>query len=155
MTRDLWMMALILAGCPMGGDEVPTGETGVAETATLSGTVARTAPIAADGDGIGTLFVAALDACPGAPLGSAGVPSADLSADGAEIPFVIANLPRTTVHLALFLDDDGNADLAGPLPDPGDLVYGQDAGDGAIDCVEVDLSGGDAEIALELNLLEE
>lgn len=159
MTGRLWVMALFLAGCPIGEDETPTGDTGtVNEVAAIHGTVGRTAPIAADGDGIGTLFVAALDVCSltGTVIGVAGVPSADLSADGAEVVFAIEGLPRTTVYLGAFLDDDGNADPAGPLPEVGDLVYGENAGDGLLDCVAVDLSAGDDDgVHVDLNLLEE
>jgi hypothetical protein len=154
-------MGLFLGGCPMmDEDDKDSADTGdsPAALAAISGTVGRSAPLAPDGDGVGLLLVAVLEECSftSAILGSSVTPSADLSAEGATVPFSIGDLPRQPVYLALFLDDDGNADPAQPLPDVGDLVYGTNAGDGALDCVEVDLSAGDqGAVALELNLLEE
>jgi hypothetical protein len=153
-------MGLLLGGCPMDDEDKETADTGdsTAASAAVSGTVSRTAPIAADGDGVGTLYVAAFQTCAhdGAVLGVTVIPEADLSSESGSVPYSISNLPPGTVHLALFLDDDGNADPNAPLPDEGDLVYGVDAGDGVLNCVEVDLSAGDvSDQALELNLLEE
>jgi hypothetical protein len=154
-------MGLLMGGCPMDSDDdKETADTGdsAAATAAVSGTVSRTAPLAADGDGVGTLYVAAFQTCShdGTVIGAAIIPGADLSSEAGSVPFSIAGLPPGPVHLALFLDDDGNADPGAPLPDEGDLVYGVDAGDGVLNCVEVDLSAGDVSgVALELNLLEE
>src|SRR5687768_11048622 len=106
MFRGFVATFVVLCGCPIDEETVPsgvTGETGTAEPpaelATVSGSVGRTAPLAVDGDGVGTLFVAAFDVCEltGTVLGVAVTPSADLSADGAEVPFTIADLPRAPV----------------------------------------------------------
>jgi hypothetical protein len=164
-------LAAALAGCTMDDDPEPAGEGGTtsstsatsggggAPAAAVTGAVSRSAPIARGNDGIGTLFVAALDLCDhveGQLLGFAVVPQADLSADGAAVPFSIDELPRAAVHLASFLDDNGNADPAVPLPDAGDPVLAGDVHDGLLDCIEVDLSGGDAEdVAIDLNNVED
>jgi hypothetical protein len=124
----------------------------------LSGTVLRTATVAPGNDGKGTAVVGALESCDLAArlLGAAVVQNADLSGDGASVPFSIAMLPRGEVHLAAFLDDDGNLDLKAPRPGPGDLVYGTGAGDGVLDCIAVDLTDGDRhDLAVGLNLVEE
>jgi hypothetical protein len=134
-----------------GGSPMPT-------KAQVSGEVTRSADIAEGNDGIGTLYVAAFDVCEhtGMILGAAIIPDADVSSADAAVPYAIKNLPRSTVYLAMFLDDNGNADPAAPLPDAGDLVYGTNAGDGILDCVTTELEGGDLEnFSLELNLVED
>ena len=132
-----------------------TGGGAPAETAHASGTVSASAPVAEGNDGIGTLYVGAFDFCShteGVLLGAAIVADADLSQ---AVPFSIAKLPRNKVYLAGFLDDNENADPMAPLPDAGDLIYG-DPGDGILSCVEVDLAGGDVEgLNIDFNGVED
>jgi hypothetical protein len=156
---------LIASACMMDDDDEETAATTTSsastgggaplETAHASGTVSASATIAEGNDGIGTLYVGAFDRCShteGTLLGAAIVPDADLSQ---AVPFSIAELPRTTVYLAGFLDDNENADTMAPLPDAGDLIYG-DPGDGILSCVEVDLSDGDvAGVSIDFNGVED
>ncbi|TPV95024.1 MAG: hypothetical protein B7733_12070 [Myxococcales bacterium FL481] len=106
--------------------------------ATVAGHVIRlaTTPLAADDDGVGTLYIAALETCDlTAPLlGSAVIPNADFSQPEARVGFEIPDLSQP-VHLAVFLDDDLNADPQAPTPDPGDLSYAEQAGDGILSCI--------------------
>jgi hypothetical protein len=134
------------------------GSTSPDERATASGAVTRAAPIAPGNDGKGTLVVGVFEACSQTAklLGAAIEPRADLSAESASVPFAISGLPRVEVHLAAFLDDDGNLDSGRPAPSAGDLVYGEGAGDGVLDCVSTDLAAGDRTgVAIELNLVED
>lgn len=132
------------------------GETGAALYA-VSGSVTRSTMLAKDGDGIGTLVVGALEACDlAAPviLGAAIVPNTDLSEDGASAPFAIEPLGSGTVFLAAFLDDDGNLDPKNPLPDEGDPVLAEIAGDGILTCVEVEIDDADVtDVEIDLNEL--
>ncbi|PCC71332.1 hypothetical protein SAMN02745121_00871 [Nannocystis exedens] len=160
--------ALSAGGCEVEGESGESGgsggsgesETGEAEAASVAGTVTRTVDVAPGNDGKGTLFVAALDVCDltggGKVLGVAVVADADLAGEDAAVPFTIENLPRTSVQLALFLDDNGDAMAMTPRPGPGDLVYTRSAGDGVLDCVAVELGDGDVtDLELALNVLEE
>lgn len=136
------------------GESTSEGETGTAAYA-VSGSVTRTAMLPKDGDGVGTLVVGALATCDlAAPtiLGAAIVPNADLSADGASVDFVVEPLPSGTVFLAAFLDDDGNLDPKNPLPDEGDPVLADVAGDGILTCVEVEVDDADVDgVQIDLN----
>jgi hypothetical protein len=129
--------------------------TGV-QLGTVSGIVRRTSEIGPEDDGIGTLYVAAFAECDhaGQIVGVFVLPEADLSQAENEIPFVLENLTLDTVYLASFLDDDGNADPAGPLPDLGDPVLADDVEDGLLTCVEVDVTNG-SNVVVELNALED
>jgi hypothetical protein len=157
-TKSMGMVAIVaLAGCPWLGTPPETDSGAPTDTGTpsaaVSGTIVRAVPPAADNDAVGAAYVAALAACDlgAALLGGVGVPDADLSAESAEVAFTVVGLPRAEVFLAAFLDDDGDADPAQPLPGSGDLVYADVAGDGVLSCVAVDLTGGDVadvEIAL-------
>lgn len=155
---------LIASACMMEDDDEETGATtttsastgGAApQTAHASGTVSASAPIAEGNDGIGTLYVGAFDRCShteGVLLGAAIVVDADLSQ---AVPYSIAELPRSKVYLAGFLDDNENADAMAPLPDAGDLIYG-DPGDGILSCIEVDLAAGDVDgVNIDFNAVED
>ena len=137
-------------GCPMDdGNDDANDDMASDPTYSISGVVTRlesAAPLP-DDDGIGTLYVGALESCElTAPLAGAGiVPMADFSSTDASVEYEIADLPDGTVHLALFLDDDGNADPMAAAPDPGDLVYATGVGDGILSCIEVTIDGEDAE----------
>jgi hypothetical protein len=137
-------------------DDDDEGDEGSTTPAGIEGTVSRaeSATIAAGRDGIGTVYLAAFAECSlGAEvLGVAAIPNADLSDPASAVEFSIADLPEGTVHVALFLDDDGDADPMMPLPDPGDLVYSDVGGDGLLNCVEVTV--GDDDVALELTVAE-
>jgi hypothetical protein len=139
------------------GGQGAQGGQGGAPAVTVSGVVTRAVPIAEGNDGVGLLFVAAFDECrlDGTILGTAIIPDADLSADDAEVPYEIRNLTANTVYLASFLDDNGDVDPEAPLPGEGDLVYGQDAEDGMLDCIEVTLDGQDQVVDVPLDLVED
>ena len=131
------------------------GTEGDAAVYSVSGSVTRTATLPKDGDGVGTLVVGALAECDlAAPVifGAAIVPNADLSGDGASVDFVVEALPSGTVFLAAFLDDDGNLDPKNPLPDEGDPVLADVAGDGILTCVEVAIDDDDVTgVEIDLN----
>ena len=177
-------LGFLLTGCPLGDDDDvgDTADTDTADTDTTdtdttdtdttdtdtntvttvtgpaiaSGEVTRSVEPAVGGDAIGTVYIAALAACDLAAqaVGGGAVPNADLSADGASVHFELVDLPRMEVHLAAFLDDDGDADPSMPIPGSGDLVYGTVAGDGSLDCVAVDLSSGDVSgIDIDLSIV--
>lgn len=139
---------------PGSSSEGTEGETDGAAYS-VSGSVTMTAILPKDGDGVGTLVVGALAACDLAGptiLGAAIVPNADLSEDGASVDFVVEPLPGGTVFLAAFLDDDGNLDPKNPLPDEGDPVLAEIAGDGILTCVEVEIDDADVTgIEIDLN----
>ncbi len=169
------MGLLLLGACPMdddddadsandegvdddddeGGGSSEDSTTG-AGAHTISGVVKRTSALARGEDGIGTLYLGVFAECDhAAPIvGLFVMPNADMSADGAEVPFTIESLTLETVYLASFLDDDLNADQAGPLPDVGDPVLADDVEDGLLTCVTVDVATG-TDIVVELNALED
>jgi hypothetical protein len=128
-----------------------------AATHTIEGVVKRTSPLARGEDGIGTLYVGAFAECDhmGQVVGFFALPDADMSVDGSEVPFTIQNITLETVYLASFLDDDLNADQAGPLPDAGDPVLADDVEDGELTCVEVNVATGSTGVVVELNMLED
>ena len=134
-----------------------TSETTGAATHTIEGVVKRTSPLARGEDGIGTLYVGAFAECDhtGQVVGFFALPDADMSVDGSEVPFTIQNITLETVYLASFLDDDLNADQAGPLPDAGDPVLADDVEDGELTCVTVDVATGSTGVVVELNMLED
>lgn len=136
-----------------GDDDVLLPLTATVPLPSIGGTVARDAgaAIAEGNDGVGTVFIAALDACAldAELVGSAVVPSADLSDPGTALPWAIDDIATSTVHLAFFLDDNGDADAQMPLPGPGDIVFADGVGDGILSCVEV--GAGDDAVELALN----
>lgn len=155
------------SGCMMDDEEDERGscsEAGGAggegpAAASLAGVVTRSAALDPEQDGKGTLYVAALDKCDfrggGRLLGAAAVPDADLSVDGAIVTFQVADLPCGTVHLAAFLDENGDADPRAARPAKGDLVYTLDPGDGIVNCVEAEACSGDARpVRVDLNFVE-
>ena len=71
--------------------------------------------------------------------------SSDVAAEGATVDYEIPDLPPGEHFLALFLDDDLDADPMAPAPDPGDLVYADVAGDGVLSCVPVIVEDEDVE----------
>jgi hypothetical protein len=148
------VLPLLLGACPMMDDDDDGGDEGSTPPSMIAGTVARTAAIAAGRDGIGTVYIGAFAECSFAspPLGLAVIPDADLSDTASTVDFAMEDLPEGAVHLALFLDDDGDADPMNPLPDPGDPVYSDEGGDGVLNCVEVEV--GDEDIALQLTVTE-
>lgn len=142
---SLTLLLPLCAGCPLDDDH--TGdEGGVLQTFTIEGTVTRAEAAVPVGDGVGTLFVAVLEECSlGAPVvGGAVVPGADVADASAVVEYETDPLPPGEYELALFLDDDLDADSMAPLPDPGDLVYAEATGDGVLSCVSVTIDGEDA-----------
>jgi hypothetical protein len=137
----------------MMDDDDDGGDEGSSTPPRIAGTVSRaeSAAIAAGRDGVGTLYVAAFAECSLAAelIGAVAIPDADVADPAAEVEFSIEDLPEGTVQLAFFLDDDGDADPTMPLPDGGDLVYADVAGDGVLSCVEAMV--GDEDIELELD----
>jgi hypothetical protein len=131
---------------------------GAGAKAKLAGTVKRTAAIAPGQDGKGTLLIGAFDVCSrqGATLLGKFATNADVSSEETAVAFEITDLPRAKIYLGVFLDDNGDFNPAAPLPNAGDLAYGFTAGDGSLDCVEVDLAPGDSvDVLLPLNLVED
>ena len=135
-----------------GDDESTTG----APAGSVSGIVRRTSALGPEDDGIGVLYVGAFAECDhmGQIVGFFAMPNADLSLEENEVPFAIENLALDTVYLASFLDDDGNADQAMPLPDAGDPVLADDVEDGLLTCVEVQVARG-SDVVIELSELED
>lgn len=127
-----------------GGDEA--GQT----PPILEGTVTRETAIGEGQDGVGTLYVAALSSCElGAEfVGAAAVTDADFSADDAVVAFSIVDLPLPEVALAVFVDDNLDADPMNPLPGPGDMVYAEGVGDGVLSCVMALADETDVEVPL-------
>jgi len=141
-------------GSSDGGSGAMSSSTDASEDGTadpvfsLAGSVSRLrqAAPADSGDGVGTLYVAALSVCElGAPLvGSATVLDADFADVASVVDFTIEGLESGSVHLALFLDDNEDADPMAPLPSPGDLVYATGSGpDGLLSCIEVAVDDAD------------
>ncbi|MBL4683769.1 MAG: hypothetical protein JKY37_04205 [Nannocystaceae bacterium] len=149
----LLISLLPLVGCPEPEDETGDEEGSVAPT--LMGSVARaaSAAIAPGGDGVGVLYVAALASCSldAETLGGAVVADADLSELGSQVLFSISDLPEGTVALALFLDDNGDADPMAPAPGPGDILFADAVGDGVLSCVEA-THDDDVEIVLTASI---
>ncbi|MCX4242537.1 hypothetical protein [Paraliomyxa miuraensis] len=156
-TRFLLRSCLLLlaipplcAGCPMdGADDDHTGDEASLppETFSVLGQVTRSAAAVPVDDGVGTLWIAVFTACElGAPLVAAvRIDDADVSQAGVPVPFEIVDLPPGEHHVALFLDDDGNANPMAPLPDPGDLVYETGLDDGVLSCIPVEVIDEDVE----------
>src|SRR5690606_26222015 len=119
-------LAVGAAGCPLEMDDDaaetmnPSDSTGEVALARIEGLLERleTAPLAPDGDGIGTAYIGAFASCDlAAPLlGVAILPQTDLSEVGRTVPFAIEDLDASVVYLGAFLDD--NDDAEPPLPKP-------------------------------------
>lgn len=125
--------------------------TGAAGSAGLSGTVVREAAIAPSQDGIGTLYIAALPTCAQdqKPLAAMVITQADLRARQQGAPFALPQI-RQKAYLAVFLDDNADANPQRPVPGTGDLAYGSNADDGQLDCVEA-MPGTPVTVPLNLN----
>jgi len=160
-------LALFFTGCLVDGSEASTGDTEAPDklafdlearssVGSISGSVRRTSALAPGNDGIGTLYIGAFASCSHtAPLlGKAIVSNANLSQACARVGFRIEALPRETVYLAAFLDDNGDANPAAPLPAAGDPVFASDVHDGILDCVPAE-PGKRGRIQIELNTLED
>ncbi len=136
----------------MDASATETGQPGTGgpaiDIAGISGRL-PSAPIAPGNDGVGNLYVAALASCDLAAqfVGAAVLPNADASVADVPLPFEMTGLPPGPVFLAAFLDDDGNADQAMPVPGPGDLVFADIVQDGQLSCVEVNVVPGQTAMA--------
>ncbi len=105
-----------------------------AGTATVSGSISRSAAIAAGLDGKGSLYVALMDKNPitdratAKPMANLLIKDADLSASGAKVSYKVENVPvvHADLFVVVFFDDNGNADTSGDGskagPDKGDLL---------------------------------
>lgn len=132
----------------MDDDDDHTGDEGsTVDAYSISGVVTRTEAATPVGDGIGTLYVAVFDDCEltAALAGAAVIPSADFGAADASVAYEVPDLPPGDYAIALFLDDDLDADPMMPVPDPGDLVYADIAGDGVLSCIDVTVEDEDVE----------
>jgi hypothetical protein len=137
---------------PDTGTSSDTGASGFS----VSGEVTRSAlaVISLGDDGIGTLYVGALEACDqsAASAGGAMVEMADLSAVDTPVAYSIDGLPNGTYYITGFLDDDENADPRMVDADMGDLAFAQGFSPG---CVEVVVDNADVtgvDFALNINL---
>jgi hypothetical protein len=120
----------------------------------VSGTVTRSTELAEGNDGIGTLWLAVVDNCgfDFEVAAAAMIPDADLSRPGAAAPFTVPDVPEGAWFVIAYLDDNENAQLPDPQPDPGDLV-GSD-GLGGVACMPVIVDGAAVEgITLDLNFV--
>lgn len=147
-------LALFGCACPSSNADEPAHpmtDAGAipATDAKVSGNVERTVEPSESGDAVGTVYIAALESCDlKAPVaGFAVLQKVDLSELAGRAPFEIT-LPKARLSLAVFLDDNADADMAQPRPGPGDLVHGSVASDGMLDCVAVDSSRGDVDDVL-------
>jgi len=127
------VVSVALAAC---GDDAtidpPAGDMAVASgSASLTGSVTRSAMPTAGGDG--DVYIAVFDRDPvlemesAVAVGSAFVEDADLSADGATVPYEVMDLPvrAEPFFLIAFMDDNDNvdaSDMANAGPDSGDLL---------------------------------
>lgn len=137
MTRATSLLAALLAlgACDDGragpGDAAP-GDMAVASgTASLTGSVTRSATPTAGGDG--DVYIAVFDRDPvldmagAVAVGSGLVEDADLSAEGASVPYAIDAIPvrAEPYYLIAFMDDNDNvdpSDMENAGPDSGDLL---------------------------------
>lgn len=130
----MFVSSALVAGCgddgstldPAGGDmAVASG------SASLMGSVTRSAMPTAGGDG--DVYIAVFDRDPvldmdsAVAVGSAFLEDADLSADGAAVPYTVMDLPvrAEPYFLIAFMDDNDNvdaSDMASAGPDSGDLL---------------------------------
>ena len=120
----------------------------------LEGTVTRS--VAPTGDAIGTLRIALfsqpLGPDPGPPFGEIVIKGADLSADDAEVPFRIENIPVSNkpYYVLAMLDDDESGVNQGP--NNGDLIASGAQGQSPRADV---LDEGVTELNLDLSILVE
>ena len=128
----LCSFSLLLAACGDGGNpgSEPPSDGGVAgTTARLEGSVTRSAMPTAGGDG--DVYIALFDRDPvldaegAVAVGSGFLEDADLSADGAAVPYAIEDIPvRPEPYFVIaFMDDNDNVDpedMENAGPDSGD-----------------------------------
>ncbi len=127
--------SLLLGACGDDGaatSDVPMGDMAVASgTASLTGSVTRSATPTAGGDG--DVYIAVFDRDPvldmanAMVVGSGFLEDADLSADGATVPYTIEDIAvrAEPYFLIAFMDDNDNvdaSDMANAGPDSGDLL---------------------------------
>lgn len=127
----------------------------------VSGVVTRTIPPRPDlgGDGKGSVLLFLSRACATASGGDSGVvaervlENVDLSQDGQQILFEIADVPDGTYQLSAFLQEDPAAADGWKYPVKGDIVM---FGAIAPRCVETVVSGNDVQgVVLDLNYVME
>lgn len=147
------LLAPLVVGCPLPDEDVTGDEAATVDAYSILGVVTRAETAVPTGDGVGTLWIAVLSDCDlgAAVAGAAVVNGADFAAADAAVEFEASELAPGDYHLALFLDDDLDADPMMPGPDPGDLVYAEGVGDGVLSCVAVTVDVEDVEgVALVL-----
>lgn len=138
-------------------DNVPVQEqrSDATGASTVRGTITRSAELADDGDGLGTVHVGLTDVCARADgtaprlIASLEVPDADLSEQGATVPFELEVSHGGTLHAAAWFDDVVNAEQDEALPGKGDLAMFAGA---APICVPVELELGSTVSGVELDL---
>ena len=117
-----------------------TGGTG-SSGATVSGNFSRSVDPGGSNDGVGDAYLGLLVACNqnAESIASTTVLDADLSMDGAIVPFAIEDVPDGTYYLTGFFDDNQNTDPLDPGPDLNDLASAMGLGP---QCTEVTVTGG-------------
>ena len=113
----------------------------------ISGTVTRSVEPDLGGDAIGDIYLTMMETCPSITgcieeiVSDVTIMGADLSAAGAEIPFVLdKKVPNGTYYLSGIMDDTPNMEIPDNYAGEGDLVV---FGQAAPACVEVIVADGD------------
>ncbi len=156
---DPWVCVLlcaVLAAAHIGCSEDEEQLAGGPATYSVSGTVTRSyEPDPELGDGRGDIHLNLMAECPARTgclpefIGGIVITDADLSEEGAAVPFEISGIPDGTYHLGGFMDDAVNTVNPENISETGDLVY---FGQASPACVEVTVSGGDLQdVNLDLN----
>ncbi|MCO4746878.1 MAG: hypothetical protein KC912_18925 [Proteobacteria bacterium] len=107
-------------------DTGSSADSGSSSTASLSGTIDRSAE--PSNGGVGHLYVVVMEENPmtggGDALGAVIIENADFTSSGASYDYTISGIEPGTaeVFVTAFLDDNANADATEPGPDMGDLV---------------------------------
>ncbi len=131
-----------------------SGETG--GSFSVSGQVTRSprAMISPNDDGIGVLYVAALEDCSqiASSPGGVVVAEADLSEIDTPVAYTIAGLPNGNYYIVGFLDDDENSDPNAPSADMGDLAYADGFGPACREVVVDNADVAGADFALNINV---
>ena len=164
----LTALALVLAACgddgseppadapPADGGGDPAPDAGASGAVRLHGVVSRSVTPTADGDG--DIYIAIFDRDPvlamadAVAVGNAFLADADLSADGATVPYSVEDLPvRAEPYFVIaFMDDNGNVDPSDPEsagPDSGDLLSLRGLASLSVTLAEP----GDRELDIDLN----
>lgn len=150
-TRRQWHYFLLCGIFAMGlancGDDEEEKAAGSAETYSVSGTVTRSVEPDLGGDAIGDIYLTMMETCPSSTgcvediVSDVAIMGADLSADGAEVPFELSKrVPNGTYYLSGIMDDTPNIEIPDIYSGEGDLVV---FGQAAPACVEVVVAGGD------------